>query len=341
MTSAGAIYDQEGLLIASAGPRSSKLRFYSKLVCALVFGLIFKGALVTSHGAGLSVPDWPTSYGENMFLFPPSKWLGGIFYEHLHRLYASVVGALTLVLAAWIWMVEKRKWVRITALLSVFVVVLQGVLGGLTVLYRLPTWISAAHGALGQTFFLLTLFIAYVESAEFEAVGGKFTLTTLSRTALWMLALLYTQLFIGAVMRHSDSGLAVLDFPKMGGFWFPVFGSEMMSHINEARHGIGLGPVGVYQAALHIAHRALGLGVLLTLTWFSCRILSAELVSKSTRTIAGFILFVVWFQVALGIWTVYSLRQPYITSFHVLGGATLLGLVFFCFLRLSVSGRKT
>src|SRR3954464_8165261 len=98
---------------------------------AATFPLIFMGGLVTSHGAGMSVPDWPNSYGYNMFMFPPSKWVGGIFYEHTHRLMATVVGMLSIVLAIAAWKLESRKWVRWLAYGVLGVVIIQGILGGL------------------------------------------------------------------------------------------------------------------------------------------------------------------------------------------------------------------
>src|ERR1051325_10181114 len=97
--------------------------------------LIFVGGLGTSTESGLSVPDWPTTYGWNMFTFPFSKWVGGIFFEHGHRLLASFVGFLTAVLAAWTWLRESRSSVRWLALAALATVVMQGILGGLTVLF--------------------------------------------------------------------------------------------------------------------------------------------------------------------------------------------------------------
>src|SRR6186997_3299080 len=91
------------------------------------------GGLVTSHGVGLSVPDWPTTYGYNMFFFPFSKWVGGVMYEHTHRLAASLVGLLTVALAVWLHLGESRTWLRRLGWLAVFLVILQGVLGGLRV----------------------------------------------------------------------------------------------------------------------------------------------------------------------------------------------------------------
>ena len=98
------------------------------------------GGLVTSHGAGMSVPDWPNSYGYNMFTFPPSKWVGGIFYEHTHRLMGTVVGMLSIALTIAAWKLESRRWVRWLAAAILGAVIFQGVLGGLRVVWS--SWIS-------------------------------------------------------------------------------------------------------------------------------------------------------------------------------------------------------
>src|SRR5690242_17439126 len=109
------------------------LNRFACLTAVITLVLVGIGGLVTSHGAGMAVPDWPTTYGYNMFFFPISKWVGGIFYEHTHRLVASGVGFLTVILAVWLWVKEPRAWVRWLGVLAVFAVVLQGVLGGLRV----------------------------------------------------------------------------------------------------------------------------------------------------------------------------------------------------------------
>ena len=137
------------------------LRRYSKFTAFSTLGLIFAGGLVTSTGSGLAVPDWPNTYGEFIFTFPYSKWVGGIFYEHIHRLLASFVGFLTLVLSIWLWRTEPRPWMKKLGLFALGAVIAQGILGGLTVLFLLPTAISMTHGILAQTFFCITIFIAY------------------------------------------------------------------------------------------------------------------------------------------------------------------------------------
>ena len=104
---------------------------FAVLTALATLALLGIGGLVTSHGVGMAVPDWPNTYGYNMFLFPPSKWVGGIFYEHSHRLVASGVGLLTTILAVWLWLAEPRRWLRWLGVSAFFAVVLQGVLGGL------------------------------------------------------------------------------------------------------------------------------------------------------------------------------------------------------------------
>ncbi|RME57229.1 MAG: cytochrome oxidase biogenesis protein CtaA, partial [Candidatus Dadabacteria bacterium] len=141
---------------------SNFIKFYLKVLIFAVFFLIFWGALVKSHNAGLSVPDWPTTYGYNMFAYPVSRWKGGIFYEHLHRLIASLIGALTVVMAVVLTLKKEKRNIVLLSWLSVFLVSVQGVLGGLTVIYRLPVLISSAHGVLAQTFLLVLILIYFL-----------------------------------------------------------------------------------------------------------------------------------------------------------------------------------
>ncbi len=168
-----------------------------------VFLLIIAGALVTSNDAGLSVPDWPTSFGS---LYKIPKLVGGVKFEHTHRMIAQVAGLLTIVLAVWMWRSEKRRWMRILGFSAIGIVIAQGVLGGLTVLYYLPPLVSSAHAALAQTFFCIAVAVAlftgqkWVEEqprVEFDSRRlSLFTLTTLSIFAL------YVQLSLGAMFRH-------------------------------------------------------------------------------------------------------------------------------------------
>lgn len=177
-------------------------RFAIFTACATLF-LIVAGALVTSNDAGLSVPDWPTSFG-SYYKIP--RMVGGVQYEHSHRMVAEFVGLLTVVLAAWAWLVDKRWGLRLLALGAISTVIVQGVLGGLTVLLYLPPSVSSAHAAVAQTFFCIAVVIAlftgrrWVEEqprAEFDPRRpALFTLTLLS------IFVLYVQLILGAMFRH-------------------------------------------------------------------------------------------------------------------------------------------
>src|SRR5438093_1698677 len=116
------------------------LHRFAKLVAGCTVLLVLAGSLVTSTDSGLSVPDWPTSYGWNMFTFPPSMWVGGILYEHSHRLIASTVGFLTILLAAWLWRCESRRWMRRLGGGALVAVILQGLLGGCMVRYYVTVY---------------------------------------------------------------------------------------------------------------------------------------------------------------------------------------------------------
>src|ERR1041385_3610296 len=134
--------------LSSSGPYYPRRHAFARLTATSTFVLIFVGGLATSGGSSLSVPDWPLSYG--MF-FPPM--VGGVFYEHGHRMVAAFVGLLTVILTLWICIKEERAWVRWLSIGAFLAVLAQGILGGLTVRYLLPTSISMLHACLAQTFF--------------------------------------------------------------------------------------------------------------------------------------------------------------------------------------------
>src|SRR4051812_4298309 len=138
--------------------------YYGIGLAACTFLLLFAGGMVTSTNSGLSVPDWPTTFGHNMFLFPPSMMKGGIFYEHGHRLFASLVGFLTVGYCLALWFLQKRRWLAWVGTTALLLVIIQGVLGGMTVRYRLPMPVSAAHACTAEVFFGLTLLMAFATS---------------------------------------------------------------------------------------------------------------------------------------------------------------------------------
>lgn len=169
------------------------------------FLLLIAGALVTSNDAGLSVPDWPLSYGS---LTPPM--VGGIFYEHGHRMIAAFVGLLSIVLAVWLWRVERRRWVRWLGVAALGAIVAQGILGGITVLFFLPPPVSAAHATLAQLFFCTVIAIALFTSAWWErerpAVADAAS-PRIHSLAVWTFAAVLVQLMLGAAFRHKAFGI--------------------------------------------------------------------------------------------------------------------------------------
>ena len=200
------------------------LHKFSRFVVACTVLLILAGSFVTSTGSGLSVPDWPTTYGSNMFTFPWSKMVGGIFYEHGHRLIASTVGFLTIGLALWLWFVDSPRWLKWFGVAALGSIVAQGLLGGLTVLFLLPPAVSTAHAGLAEIFFCMTVAIALFTSPEWVAgygdQGGADD-ATLRKCATLTTAFIFAQILVGATMRHTGAGLAIPDFPWMFGHVIP------------------------------------------------------------------------------------------------------------------------
>jgi heme a synthase len=255
--------------------------------------LIVAGALVTSNDAGLSVPDWPTTFGS---IYKMPHMIGGVKFEHGHRMVAEFVGLLTIILAVWTWRVEKRRWLRFLGLGALGTVIAQGILGGLTVLFYLPAPISSAHAALAQTFFCLAVCIAmYTGPRWVEEVPrvepdhrrpALFTLTLLS------IFVLYVQLILGAMFRHH------------GMSWWP-----------------------------HVAHAAI---VAVVLTWTAVRAITAYPNLEAVRKPAIILLSLLITQLCLGFaafltrvaWGKESLQPEFpmvvSTVAHVAVGALLL-----------------
>ena len=178
--------------------------------------LLIAGALVTSNDAGLSVPDWPTSFGS---LYKIPRMVGGVSFEHTHRMIAEFIGLLTIVIAIWTWRSDHRRWMKNLSIAALGTVVAQGILGGITVLHFLPPAVSSAHAALGQTFFCIAVAIAlftgrnWVEEVPQTAEDSHHpTLLTLSLLSIFIL---YVQLFLGAMFRHHGMSWwpHVLDAP--------------------------------------------------------------------------------------------------------------------------------
>lgn len=280
------------------------LHRYARLVVACTVLLITAGGMVTSTGAGLSVPDWPNSYGWSMFTFPMDKWVGGIFYEHGHRLIASTVGFMTIILAVWTWRVEPRRWVRWLAVAALGAVILQGLLGGITVLLLLPAGVSIGHAGLAQLFFCLTLSIALFTSPGWGSMRPVND-STLGRVALATTVLIYAQILLGATMRHTGAGLAIPDFPFAFGRILP--------------------PVWTSPIAIHFAHRMGALLVLGGILATAGHVRYHHRARPELMRPALLLVLLVLVQGTLGALVVLSRLQPLLNTAHVVNGALLLG----------------
>ncbi len=184
-------------------PYNRTFHGFAVFTACATFVLIVAGALVTSNDAGLSVPDWPTSYGHVLRL-PP--WIGGIRYEHSHRMIAGFTIVLTATIALWTWLADRRRWMKALAFGALGTIVVQAVLGGMTVLHFLPPAISTAHAAVAQTFFCIAVAIAvftgqnWVEEVPDPALDER--RPTLLVLSLLSIFILYVQLILGAMFRH-------------------------------------------------------------------------------------------------------------------------------------------
>ncbi|MFL3050677.1 MAG: heme o synthase [Candidatus Neomarinimicrobiota bacterium] len=312
------------------------LRWFSKFTAFSTLILIFAGGLVTSTNSGLSVPDWPNTYGEFMFSFPYSKWVGGIFYEHIHRLIATFVGILTLLLSIFLWRFDKREWMHKLGWTALTAVIFQGLLGGLTVLFFLPTAISMTHGILAQSFFCLTIAIAFFLSNDWVKPSPK-NLDLIDKSIVrWILILtgvIYMQLIFGALMRHTGSGLAVLDFPLSNGEIFTLPNSEFLYNVNEGRFNLGLDSVTLNQIFFHLIHRFWALVVVAVSMVLTVKILRYRKNNDHFIIPILFIDLLLLTQIMLAAAVIWSVRVPIITTLHVWTGALLLGSSFFFSLR--------
>ncbi len=313
------------------------VRRLSKLLVISTLLLIFTGALVKSHEVGLSVPDWPTSYGYQMFAFPLSDMIGGIFYEHGHRMIATMVGLMTLILTFTIYYTGQRLWLIRTAFFALFLVVIQGLFGGLTVLLFLPTPVSVIHALLAQTFLMVTVLIAYGLSNERanRILNERTDYKVLRFPTYLVTSLVYIQLIIGALMRHTQSGLAIPDFPLSGGYIIPTFNQEMLNTIQSMQFESGLPFVTLSQIIIHYFHRIGALTVAISIGWLTWKIIQSKISNERIYRLAGFLITLLIIQITLGAFTIWSVKEPFITSIHVFNGAVILGVSTLLILRVS------
>lgn len=288
----------------AGGRTGMMLHLFAALVAASTALLIFAGGLVTSTGSGLSVPDWPSTYGWFMFTFPLDKMVGGIFYEHSHRLIASTVGFLIVILAVWLWRAEPRAWVRRLGYIALAAVITQGILGGVTVLWFLPDPISIAHAGLAQIVFCLTAAIALVTSPGWKRRPASSGDCVLQKLTLVATGAIFAQILVGATMRHTGAGLAIPDFPLAFGQLVPPFWSPHIAVHYAHRVGALIVSALILATTLHVFYHHRGHGGL----WRPSALLLALVAAQLT----------------LGALTVLSGKQYVINSLHVVVGGLVL-----------------
>ena len=320
------------------------LNRFAWFTAAATLFLICSGGMVTSKGVGLAVPDWPTTFGYNMFAFPFSKWVGGVFFEHTHRLIASAVGFLTIILAVWIWRADSRRWMRWLGVAALGAVILQGLLGGLRVT-MLKDQIGIFHACLAQAFFGVLVVIAVATTPRWEllsvsTVNGE--LKRVLRLAIFTALAVYFQLGLGATMRHQHRDLSILDFPTAYGQWIPDTSPAAIARINNWRDTKALSDVSAFQIWLQMVHRfgaviaAIGAAML----WAAVRRINPR--PPVLPVIANLLIAFVFCQIGLGAWTIWSNKAADIATAHVAMGATIFALtIAFCAIGFRLSHRKT
>jgi cytochrome c oxidase assembly protein subunit 15 len=342
------------------------LHRFCVITALATLALLGVGGLVTSKGAGMAVPDWPTSYGYNMFALPFKFWKGGALYEHSHRLVASAVGFLTAVLAIWLWSRESRAWMRWLGVIAFAAVVFQGVLGGLRVVW-LNDELGIFHAAFAQLFFALVCAMALFTSRWWVSSGamggsiqgdgarGAVRSAALGKLFLATTVLILLQLILGATMRHQHAGLAIPDFPLAYGRLWPATDTDSITRYNQQRLEVtAANPITAGQIVLQMSHRLTAVAIVACVGLVAWKVRSwssrfsvsdSESNLKVERQHPLPRLATVWFglilvQVGLGGWTIWSNKAADVATAHVLVGALslvtgVLGCII-CFRRLSV-----
>lgn len=297
----------------AAPAHNSWLHRFAVLTAVATFCLLGVGGVVTSKGVGMAVPDWPTSYGYNMFALPFRFWTGGALYEHSHRLVASGVGLLTTILAVWLWFAESRRWLRWLGVIAFVAVVLQGVLGGLRVVL-FKDQIGIFHATLAQLFFVLVCSIALFTSRSWQEQGNPTAMPR--RLVLGATILILCQLILGATMRHQHAGLAIPDFPLAYGKLWPAMDADSVARYNAQRvEVVAANPITSFQIGLHMAHRLMAVVIsvcVATVAW------------RARQRLAFIWLGLILAQVGLGAWTIWSNKAADVATMHVLVGALSL-----------------
>jgi cytochrome c oxidase assembly protein subunit 15 len=293
------------------------LAWFATIGGSWVFLLVTLGAFTTSIGAGMAFPDWPLSHGS----INPEGWLENLamFAEHSHRLTGMVMGFITIGLALWLWRRESRRWLRTLGWSALAIVIIQGLIGGKRVLLdslsvpgfemTLGQMLRIPHGILAHLYVCVLIAIALSLSRHWlertMPVGAA-----LRRVGTICCVLLVTQLVVGATMRHNFAGLAIPTFPHSTaeGGWLPA-------HWN-------------FHVGIHFAHRAMALVLTVALVWFALKLWRDRGATLVMRCGASVLVALLALQILLGAHVIWQLREPHVTTAHVVVGALLLAVTF-------------
>ncbi len=283
-----------------------RLAIYSLIVVFATTFLLYAGGFTTSIGAGMAFPDWPLSNGS----LNPEGWLEdqAMMAEHSHRLLGAKIGLLTLSLAIWIWVRDSRRWMRYLAVGSLIAVVLQGLLGGFRVLFN-SLQFAMIHGCLAQIFLCMLVSIAAGQSVwwyrnlakkDNDLVASK----QIKRLGLIVCGLIFVQLIVGAIMRHSGAGLAIPTFP------LTPEGGVLPAAWN-------------FRVSIHFAHRCMALIISVVYIYWAARIVSNKLLDGRIKGLGWIGILLLFTQVTLGAMVIWTFRSPVPTTVHVMVGAFL------------------
>lgn len=312
----------------SSIPRPTPVYRAACFLVGSILVLITLGGQVTTRVAGMAVPDWPGTFGHNMFLFPWSQMTAcaQVFLEHSHRLVASGVGLITLGVMAWVWSTSRDIWARGLALAAALLVVSQGILGGQRVLQ--VSWVlGLMHACLAQIFLVVAGSLALVLSRFWSHPVRSDDLSKARMRMVWALtAVVFLQTILGAFLRHEGPGyLSIPDFPKIYGQWLPAFWqTDVLKGINDYRATELHWPATTASLMVwQILHRTLGilaaLGILAGAVWSVGPSSTPFWWRRGVMAWAA----LAGTQVFLGILTIWSGRRPEIATLHVLIGAGL------------------
>jgi len=293
------------------------LAWFSLIGGAWVFVLVTLGAFTTTIGAGMAFGDWPLSNGS----VNPHGWLEDIamFAEHSHRLSGTMMGLITIVLAVWLSRRESRRWVRLLGWAALAIVVVQGVLGGIRVLFdamhvpgfemTLGQMLRIPHGVLAQVYICILIIIAAALSRGWIEHPRPVTLA-LRRSGFICVVLLMLQLTVAATMRHNFAGLAIPTFP-----YSATEGQLLPTHWD-------------YRVGLNFAHRVMAVVLSIALLWFALKLWTDRGASLLMRCGASVMLSLLALQILLGAHIIWQMREVHVTTGHVVVGALLLAVTF-------------